>query len=231
MPTEELQIPVAHAGVEWVSGRVDLPAEDAGGRAVLLAHGAGVPMDSPFMAAVAAGIAAGGLPVLRFNYAYAERMRREGARRPPDRRAVLEAVHRSALEALHARYPGRAPILAGKSLGGRMSSYLAAAGDDCAALAFFGYPLHPPGKPDRLRCEHFPAIAQPALFLQGDRDALCDLALLDAALVRFGGRVTREVLAGADHGFGVRKSSGLTQAQVHADLVTRFLDWERRTFP
>jgi predicted alpha/beta-hydrolase family hydrolase len=231
MRTESLRVTVPHVGAEWVSATLDAPEEDGGRAVVLFSHGAGAPMTSDFMQVVAEGLAARGFPVLRFNYVYSELASRTGRRRPPDRQPRLLETHREALAALRERYPERRLVLAGKSMGGRMSTYLAAEGDDCAGLALFGYPLHPPGKPERLRSEHFAAIAQPALFLQGTRDALCDLDLLRRELESFGGAATIELLDDADHDFGVPKRTGRTRAEVLADLVERFDGWERATWP
>lgn len=222
---EAIQIPVRGAPIDWVSGIWNLPETPQSDFVVLLAHGAGLDMSSDFMAHIASGLAAQGYPVMRFNYAYSERMDREGHRRPPDRRPILESVHRCALEFLRRRYPDARVVLAGKSMGGRMSSYLAAEGVDAAALCFFGYPLHPPGKPEKLRTEHFPTIAQPALFLQGTRDNLCDLELLHPALETYGGKATLEVLEGADHGFRVLRKLGRSDEEVLDDLVQRTCKW------
>jgi predicted alpha/beta-hydrolase family hydrolase len=138
---------------------------------------------------------------------------------------VLEAVHEAALATLQQRYPERPPVLAGKSMGGRMSSYLAAAGADCRALVFYGYPLHPAGKPEKLRVEHFPTLAQPALFLQGTRDALCDLELLRPHLETYGGRPTLEIVEEADHDFAVPRRTGRSREEVLAELVERTTAW------
>lgn len=112
-------------------------------------------------------------------------------------------------------------------MGGRVASMLAAEGDECSHLVFFGYPLHPPGKPEKQRSEHFPALAQPALFLQGDRDALCDLELLGPALETFGGRTKLCVLEGADHDFALPRSSGRDRKDVMAELLRLSLEWLR----
>ena len=233
MPSQSLTLTVPHEGVQQVSMRLDLPPEEAdlGTAAFLMAHGAGAPMTSAFMAAVAEGLAAGGLPVLRFQYAYMELMQRGARRRPPDRRVVLETIHRSAIAFAKEHFDGRPLILGGKSMGGRMASYLAAEGETCAALMFLGYPLHPAGKPEKQRSEHFPALAQPALFLAGDRDALCDLELLRPALETYGGTPTLTVIEGADHSFDVLRRSGRTTDEVLAEVCVRALDWVRSTFP
>ena len=231
MQSEPLNIIIPDAGVESVSASLDTPDEDAERSVLLFAHGAGAPMTSDFMGAVAEGLAGRGFPVLRFNYAYLELAARENRRRPPDRKPRLLETHRAALATLRERYPERRLVLMGKSMGGRMSTYLAAEGEDCAGLTLFGYPLHPPGKPDKLRSEHFAAIAQPALFLQGTRDALCDLDLLQQELEAFGGKATVETFEDADHDFGVLKRTGRSRAEVRAELVERFDAWERATWP
>ncbi len=228
---ERIFIPVEARGVDAVSALWEEPGADAGGSAILLAHGAGTDMDSPWMATVAAGLVTRGFPVLRFNYPYRERAAREQKQRAPDRRPVLEDAHARALAALRARADGRRILLAGKSFGGRISSYLAAKDLPCAGLILLGYPLHPPGKPEKLRHEHFPAIVQPALFLQGTRDALCRLDLMRASLRSFGGAATLAVIDDADHSFRVRKSSGRTDADVLEAMLDRVALWEAETFP
>lgn len=220
----ELQLPLGGQKVDCVAALLDEP-DFAADSAVLLAHGAGAPMDSAFMEAVASRLVAGGLPVLRFRYPYMERAAREGRRFPPDRRPALEAAHLAALAELRRRFPDARVLLAGKSLGGRISSLLAAEGVACEGLVFLGYPLHPQGKPERLRSEHFPACLQPALFLQGTRDKLCDLALLAESLELYGGQARLHVVEGADHGFEVLKRSGRTNAEVLDELAEVILAW------
>jgi len=218
-------------GEDELSAVLDRPAAAERASAILLAHGAGYGFDSPWMTAVAHGLAARGFPVLRFNYPYRERARRDGRPRAPDRTAVLEGAHAAALAALAERCRGKRLLLAGKSMGGRMGTHLAAKGERCAGLILFGYPLHPPREPGKTRSEHFPAIAQPALFLQGTRDEFAELELLRAALARYGGRATLEVIEGADHGFHVPKSAGRTDDEVREFLLDRAERWERETFP
>jgi len=214
-----------------LSARLDSPEPGARGSAILLAHGAGFHMEAPWMERVAEGLVARGSPVLRFNYPYMERGRASGHGLPPDRQPVLEEAHALALAALAERAGERRVLLAGKSMGGRISTYLAAKGEPCAGLVLFGYPLHPPKQPAKTRSEHFPAIAQPALFLQGTRDEFAELSLLREALARYGGRATLEVIEGADHGFHVPKKSGRTDDEVREFLLDRVVRWERETFP
>lgn len=233
MVTQELTIEIEHPTVDAVSGVWHEPAATAEprGSAILLAHGAGLPMSAPFMQRMANGLCARGFAVLRFNYPYAERIEREGRRRAPDAAARLEACHRSALAELRRRAPDRRWLLAGKSMGGRISTHLAAKGEDCAGLILFGYPLHPPRRPEKQRHEHFPAIVQPALFLQGTRDALCDLDLLEQALERFGGQATLHVVDGGDHSFAVPKRSGRSADEVEREVLDAAAAWEERTYP
>ena len=230
MEVRELRIPVEARHVETVRAvlrRPEAPRESA----VLLAHGAGFHLDSPWMAAVAEGLARRDFTVLAFNYPYREHALEVGKNRPPDRAPVLEAAHERALEALREAAPGQRLLLAGKSLGGRMSTHLAAKDVPCAGLVLFGYPLHPPRKPERLRDEHFAAIVQPALFLQGTRDTLCDLDLLGTSLRRWGGTATVDVIDDADHGFHVRRSSGTSDEEVLERLLDRVARWDDETFP
>ena len=233
MRSERFSLPVDHPGIDEVSALFEEPDAAIPTRrsAFLLAHGAGFHMESPWMETVARGLVARGYPVLRFNYPYWERALREKKRRPPDPAPRLEEAHARAAAALRARAGDRRLILSGKSLGARMGSHLAAKGVLCHGLVFFGYPLHPPGKPDRLRSEHFAALVQPTLFLQGTRDPLCDLELLRRELRRFGGSVGLEVIEGADHSFRVPRSSGRSDDQVLEDLLDRTAAWEAAAFP
>ena len=198
---------------------------------LLLAHGAGAGMRHPFLEDVARGLVDLDFAVLRFQYPYMERAETERGTRPPDAMPRLEATHLAALAEAERR-AGERVLMGGKSMGGRIASQLGAKGHDCNGLVFFGYPLHAPRRTDKPRSEHFAAICQPALFLQGTRDALCDLDLLRTALRRFGGKATLEVVEDADHSFEVRKrETGKTREDVIADLVARVDRWERDSFP
>src|SRR5436309_2495547 len=138
------------------------------GPTVVLAHGAGAPMDSPFLNVVAAGLAAAGLRAVRFEFPYMRRRREAGERRAPDREPVLRAAWKEAIAALGG---GERLVIGGKSLGGRMASLVA---DEAGVrgLVCLGYPFHPPGQPERLRTKHLQDLRTPALFVQGTRDAL-----------------------------------------------------------
>jgi len=219
------------AGELELSAELLRPAHAERASALLLAHGAGYHLDSPWMVALAGGLVARGFAVMRFNYPYRERALRDGKGGPPDRTAKLEQAHCAARAALSERVEGRRILLAGKSMGARIATLVAAKGEPCAGLVMFGYPLHPPHEPTKTRSEHFPALAVPALFLQGTRDEFADLELLRAALARYGGRATLEVLEGADHGFKVLKKSGRTDAEVFEAVLDRVARWEAEEFP
>jgi predicted alpha/beta-hydrolase family hydrolase len=139
-----------------------------GGPALVLAHGAGAPMDSPFMNAMAAGLAAAGLRVARFEFPYMRRRRETGERRPPDREPALRQAWLDAIATLGG---GERLVIGGKSLGGRMASLVA---DEASVrgLVCLGYPFHPPGQPEKLRTAHLRDLRTPTLIVQGTRDAL-----------------------------------------------------------
>jgi predicted alpha/beta-hydrolase family hydrolase len=231
MPRSELSIPVAGAQVAEVAAVLDSP--DAGSRtsAMLFAHGAGVDMLSPWMDSMARELVAHGFEVMRFRYPYMQRAQLEQRTLPPDRAPVLEATHEAALAELRRARPKKRVLLAGKSLGGRMGTLIAAKGADCAGLVLFGYPLHPPRQPDKERSEHFAALAQPALFLQGTRDEFGDPEQLRAALRRYGGRATLAVIEGGDHSFAVPKSMQRSLEATLAEIAARVDAWERATWP
>lgn len=190
--------------------------------ALILAHGAGTDMEAPLLRFVHEALVSRGVLSVRFNFPYKER----GAKLP-DRAPVLEQTWRAVIEALDSDpelAPGRL-LLGGKSMGGRMASHVAAAGVRCDGLAFLGYPLHPARKPQRLRTAHFGQLHCPLLFIQGDRDALCDLDLLRDAVATVAAPVRLHVIAGADHSFKVLKRSGRTDREVRDQIVDVLSDW------
>lgn len=206
---------------------------DADGPVCLLAHGAGVPMDHALMASFADRLAKRGLATVRFNYPYTERRTQEGGRRPPDRMPKLLAAHATVLAWLREQAPGKPIVLGGKSMGGRASSLLLAGEgesgpesfDDVLGAFFWGYPLHPPKKPEQLRTDHWPRLGHPTLFLQGTRDALCPLETLERELP--GLKVAHElyIVEGGDHSLEVPKRSGLDQDEVFDACAQRVVDW------
>jgi len=221
--TLELRIPTPDGPIPTVGGLLD--GADGAQAPVLLAHGAGLDMTHEFMADVAGALTALGHPVLRFRYPYMQRMAQGEGRQPPDRMPTLEACHRAAAATLSERFPGRPLLLVGKSMGGRVSSHLAATGTACRGLAFLGYPLHPPGKPEKIRDEHFERLLVPALFLQGTRDALAELDLVRTALKKYAGVATLAILEGANHAFELLAAQKRTPLEVRTDLARRVSEW------
>ena len=140
---------------------------DNAGVTVALAHGAGAPMDSPFMDTFAAALARWGIAVARFEFPYMARRREDGRRRPPDRAETLIATWLEVSEAL----APKPLVVGGKSMGGRIATLIA---DRIGAIGLIcvGYPFHPPGRPEKLRVEHLASLRTPTLILQGERDRL-----------------------------------------------------------
>ena len=124
---------------------------------LVLAHGAGAGMDTPFMAHFARELGAGGVRVVRFEFPYMQRRRSDGKRRPPDRMPVLIQTYRAAIDSVRDKLKHARLIIGGHSMGGRVASMLEAEGKTADGLLLFGYPLHPPGQPNKLRDAHLPA--------------------------------------------------------------------------
>lgn len=193
------------------------------GKAVFVcAHGAGGHMDDRGMLALTRELRTRGLDVVRFNFLY--RAKESGRPDPmPRLKACFEAVVARAREELEPRRL----IIGGRSMGGRTASMLAAECFACDALLLFAYPLHPAGKPEKLRDAHLLKIAAPVLCFNGTRDALCGRDLMEHALTTVRAPWEMHWIAGADHGFHVLKSSGRTDADVLrevGDATERWLD-------
>jgi predicted alpha/beta-hydrolase family hydrolase len=207
-----------------VSAVVALPsATHRPGRipAVILAHGAGSNMANPFVSAVHAGLAREGYIAVKFNFPYTE-----ARRRVPDPRPVLERCFRAVVDAV-ARDRRLAPpwiVIGGKSLGGRIASYLAAGGTPVRGLLLLGYPLHPAGRPEQLRASHLPAVPAPMLFVQGTRDALCDLDRLRAVLAPLR-HATLHTIEGGDHAFRTPRRAGLPDRVVWEEIIAVTARW------
>lgn len=189
---------------------------------LVLAHGANNDLSHPLLVAVATYLAqTGAACVLRFNFPYAER----GAS-TPDRPAVLEAAFRRAYDALvddEACPPG-CVFLGGKSLGARVAAELVSRrhdGDGLSAsgLVLLGYPLHAPGRKDRLRLEPLRHIDVPSLFVEGTRDPFCDLDLLRPVIAELDMPATLHVVEGGGHSFELPRSSSRTLDDVHHDVA------------
>ena len=203
-----------------VSALLTTPAQP--NAAYVFAHGAGAGMSHRFMQDVAQGLAERGIATLRYQFAYMEK----GSKRP-DLPRVAHAVVRAAVDEAVRRWPGLPLFAGGKSFGGRMTSQAQAAAPlpGVRGLVFFGFPLHPAGKPAAERGEHLLQVGSPMLFLQGTRDELAEISLLQALVERLGQRATLELVDGADHSFHVLARSGRTDAQVRDALLDTFQRW------
>ena len=196
---------------------------DAAPITVLLAHGAGAPMDSASMSAAAKALAGAGFRVARFEFAYMA-ARRQGQRKPPPRAEGVLPEYRTAVEALGAR---GALIIGGKSMGGRVASMLAdelfAAGR-IAGLLCLGYPFHPPGKPEQLRTAHLEKLKTPTLICQGTRDEFGTREEVSA--YPLSAQIEVFWLEDGDHDLKPRKAvSGFSAADHLAALAGRVKGW------
>ena len=177
---------------------------------LLLAHGAGAPMDSPFMEAMATGLAERGWQVVRFEFPYMARMRQSGKRCAPDRLPKLQEAFR---EQVSLAGPGAPLLIGGKSMGGRVASLLIDELADASAVigcACLGYPFHPPGKPQQLRTEHLAGLRTPTLILQGERDTFGTRS--DVETYTLSPQIQLEWLPAGDHSFKPTVKSGLSEA-------------------
>lgn len=188
----------------------------------VLAHGAGAGMRHPFMTAVADGLAALDIATLRYQFPFAER----NSKRPDGPPLCLATVRAAVAEAARLA-PGLALIAGGKSFGGRMTSQAqaAAALPQVRGLAFLGFPLHAPNAPSTARGEHLVEVEIPMLFLQGTRDALAQLGLIEALVKRLGARATLKPLLDADHSFHVPARTGQNDVQVRTVMLNALASW------
>jgi uncharacterized protein len=193
--------------------------------ACVLAHGAGAGMAHPFMARTAAALAARAIMTLRFQFPYMER----GSRRPDVPKVAHAAVRAAGAEARR-RWPTLPLIAAGKSFGGRMSSQAQAAAPmpGVVGLLFFGFPLHPAGRPSIERAQHLAAIRVPMLFVQGTRDELADVSLIESTVGALGRHATLQWVPDGDHSLKVPVRSGRSQAEVFDAVLDSVRDWVER---
>jgi uncharacterized protein len=190
---------------------IDGPADASD--VVVLAHGAGGPMDSPFLNRVAAGLGEHGCRVVRFEFPYMRARRQSGRRGAPDPPGILQASWKETIAAL-----GGGPnlVIGGKSLGGRIASMVA---DEVGARALicFGYPFHPPGKPEKLRTKHLENLQTPALVVQGTRDAFGSAQEVPAYALSL--RIRIQWIEAGDHSYKPPARSGRTEAANVSDAI------------
>jgi predicted alpha/beta-hydrolase family hydrolase len=200
----------------WVAEKPD--AWD-GGTAVILAHGAGQGMDSPFMTYFHHEMASRGFLSVKFNFDYMNQ--RRGV---PDPQPKLRAQYRTVIDGISAEYHPKRIIIGGKSMGGRVASYIAGNVDAVAGLVFLGYPLHAPGKTNQLRDEHLYSLMRPMLFISGTRDTLAEQSLLQRVVNKIGERATIVWIERGDHSLTVRRGDTGT-LKIAAD---RMEEWIRK---
>jgi uncharacterized protein len=193
--------------------------------ALVLAHGAGGNQMSKFMVDFAQALAARGIATITFNFIYSEA--RKGI---PDRNDKLEMCYRKIIEAYHqgalGEHGDNKLIIGGKSMGGRIASQVAAGNaTGIAGLVFLGYPLHPPGRPDKLRSSHLPAIKVPMLFVQGSRDAFGTPEELRPIIKDLKAPADLCVVEGGDHSFKVSKRGSPPQDQVYKGVLDQIEGW------
>jgi uncharacterized protein len=192
--------------------------------ALVVAHGAGAGQSSPFMVRTAEGLAARGIVTATFDFPYMT-----ARRSVPDRPPVLEQAWRDAIAQARAEMGGLPLFIGGKSMGGRISSQVAAQGvDDVAGLVFLGYPLHPPGKPEQRRDAHLPAIRERMLFVQGTRDAFGTADEIRALLPKLK-RATVHEVTGGDHSFKISGRGAPKPDAVLDAILDVVREWMART--
>jgi predicted alpha/beta-hydrolase family hydrolase len=201
-------------------------AQHRAGATLILGHGAGAGQTSNFMVYFAEALAARGITTITFNFLYSQQ-----GRRTPDPNDRLEACYRAVIRTVRDEVGlgGDRLAIGGKSMGGRIASQVADAdAGDLAGLVFLGYPLHPPGRPDRLRTRHLSNIRAPMLFVQGSRDAFGTPDELRTIIQQLAAPAELYVVEGGDHSFRVPKRSGIAQDQIYCAIHNRIAAWLRQ---
>ncbi len=218
LPAQEVQIGVKDS--QAVSGLLLTPP--LARACFVFAHGAGAGMNHAFMQAAANGLAQRGIATLRYQFPYMER-----ASKRPDAPALAHATVRAAVAKAVRLLPQMPLVAGGKSFGGRMTSQAQAIEPlpGVRGIAFLGFPLHPAGKPDSERGVHLADVRVPMLFLQGTRDELADLGLVESLTRQLGARATLHLFEDADHSFHVPARSGRKDADVLAELLDALVQW------
>jgi predicted alpha/beta-hydrolase family hydrolase len=218
--TTPLPVTITVDGEQQVSALLQAPPDARA--CYVFAHGAGAGMAHPFMTSLANELGSRGIATLRYQFPYMEKRSKR-----PDSPKVAQATVRAAVAEAARRLPNLVLLAGGKSFGGRMTSQAQAASPltGVRGLAFVGFPLHPAGVPSSDRAKHLFDVQIPMLFLQGTRDELAHLPLIEALAGQLGPRAFLELFAEADHSFHVPKRSGRTDAQVIAGLADILANW------
>ena len=206
--------------VRQVSGLLQEPSQARA--CYVLAHGAGAGMAHPFMVAVADGLAERGIATLRYQFPYME----QGSKRP-DAPKLAQATVRAAVTQASHLVPNLALVAGGKSFGGHMTSQAQAQSPlpEVRGLAFLGFPLHAAGRLSDERTRHLFEVEIPMLFLQGTRDALADVQLMEKLAQQLGPRATLKLLSDADHSFHVPARTGRKDADVRVEVLDALATW------
>ena len=188
----------------------------------VFAHGAGVGMAHPSMAASAQGLAARGIATLRFQFPYMEK----GSKRP-DSASIAQGTVQAAVAKAARLMPGLPLFAGGRSYGGRMTSQAQASRplEGVRGLVFLGFPLHPAGKAGTERADHLQSVEVPMLFVSGSRDALAEMALLKPMVAGLGDRATLQVIEGGDHSLNTLASSGRTRDEARTEALDAAANW------
>jgi predicted alpha/beta-hydrolase family hydrolase len=228
MKMKEEKVSISVGKTERVSGVLSGPEDrqTAESLGIIMAHGAGNNMQNPLFVFLAKGLSEAGFMALRFNFPYKER-----GKRAPDSPGKLMLTWQSAYRFFQESTGTNRIIVSGKSMGGRIASQMVADGVLTGeGLVFFGYPLHPPGKRDKLRDAHLYEITNPMLFLAGTRDPLCDLTALRSVLAKLRSVWDLEVIEGGDHSFRVPKSYGTTEDDTYNQVLGKTIAWLKKAF-
>jgi predicted alpha/beta-hydrolase family hydrolase len=207
-------------GTDRTEAVFDPPTTTPRKQLFICAHGAGGNMEDASVRAVSSTLTSRGLGVVRFNFLY-----RALGKKVPDPMPRLMATFSAVTREVEQRL-GKVPlILGGRSMGGRAASMLVAEGEPCAGLLLLAYPLHPPGRTDKLRVDHVKAITVPVLCMNGTRDTFMTPEIMERTLATLGKNWRMHWIEAADHSFKVQKASGRTNAQVQQEVGDAILAW------
>jgi uncharacterized protein len=218
--TSPQSVTITLPDAQRVSGLLQVPQNVRA--CYVLAHSAGAGMAHPFMNAMASGLVERGIATLRYQFLYME----QGSKRP-DPPKLAHAAVRAAVEEAAQRLPDLPLFAGGRSFGGRMTSQAHALSPlpGVRGLVFLGFPLHPAGKPSTERAKHLFEVRSPMLFLQGTRDELADLQLLEPLCRELGAGATLKLFADADHSFHVPVRSGRKDPEVRVEILDTLVRW------
>lgn len=211
-------------GLEWDGRKVSIvtgvPPTFSSGICVVIAHGAGGPMYSPFISYFHTELAKRGFLTVKFNFPYME-----ARKRIPDRKEVLEDSFRRVIEQVRTGpYKPTSIFLGGKSMGGRIASQAVAAGLESNGLFFLGYPLHPPGMPQKLRDSHLYQVKVPMLFVSGTRDQFAGKDLLENVVQKLGSKARIHWIEGGNHSLDPGKGKAVL-SETYVSTISLLSDW------